>query len=75
MSGEHSMNLVHETTDNLKVVLSKGGFGLKGFTFSGSDPPEHLDNGDKSINVVGMKWHPKLDMLNLDIGDLNFGKK
>ena len=35
MSGEHSMNLIHETTDNLKVVLSKGGFGLMGFTFFG----------------------------------------
>ena len=22
-----------------------------------------------------MKWHPKLDLLSLDIGDLNFGKK
>ena len=70
ISGEHSMNPIHETTDNLKVVLSKGFFGLKGFTFSGSDPPKHLNNGEKTINVAGMKWVPKLD-----IRDLNFGKK
>ena len=75
MSGEDSYDAVCETTDALKLVLNKGGFDLKRFTFSGFHPPVHLGNEDKSINVGGMKWYPKSDMLRLNIGELNFGKK
>ena len=75
MSGEDSYDAVWETTDALKLVLNKGGFDVKGFTFSGFHPPVHLGNEDKSINVGGMKWYPKSDMLSLNIGELNFGKK
>ena len=73
--GGDSHDAVREITDGLKLVLSKGGFDLKGFTFSGFDPPEHLKNGDNSINVAGMKWYPKSDLLSLNIGVLNFEKK
>ena len=38
MSGEDNYDLAYETTDGLKIVLNKGGFNLKGFTFSGFDP-------------------------------------
>ena len=68
MSDEDRYDAVCETTDDLKVVLNNGGFDLKGFTFSGFDPPEHLGNGDKSINVGRMKWYPKSDFLSLNIG-------
>ena len=74
LSGEDTDELVRETTDGLKLVLNKGGFDLKGFTFSGFNPPEHLANGDKSINVAGMKWFPKDDILSLNINELNFDK-
>ena len=74
MSGGDSHDAVCEITDGLKLVLSKGGFDLKGFTFSGFDPPEHLKNGDNSINVAGMKRYPKSD-LSLNIGVLNFEKR
>ena len=56
-------------------MLNKGGFHLKGVTFSGYDPPENLSNDDKSVTVAGMKWFPKLDVLSLNIGERNFGKK
>ena len=75
MSGEDSYDAVFESADALKLVLNKGGFDLKGFTFSGFDPPEHLSNDDKSINVGGLKWYPKSDLLSLNIGELNFSKK
>ena len=42
MSADKSYNERLSTTDELKMALEKGGFILKGFTFSGSDPPEHL---------------------------------
>ena len=75
MSGEDNYDLVCEITDGLKLVLNKGGFDLKGFTFSFFDPPEHLANDDKSINVAGIRWYPKDDLLSLNIGELNFSKK
>ena len=65
MSGENTYDQVCKTTDGLKLVLNRGGFDLKGYTFSGFDPPEHLRNADKSINVAGMRWYPKDDLLSL----------
>ena len=52
MSGENTLEAVHSCTDNLKVVLNKGGFCLKGLTFSGNHPPTDLTVDGISINVV-----------------------
>ena len=71
LSGEDSW----ETTDNLILVINRGGFGLKGLTFSGLDPPDNLSTDGVSVNVAGMKWFPKEDKIALNIGELNFGKK
>ena len=75
LSGDDSYDEVRKSTDGLKLVLNRGGFDLKGFTFSGFNPPDHLSNGDKSINVARVKWYPKSDLLKLNIGELNFGNK
>ena len=75
LSGEDSWEKVRETTDNLILVLNRGGFGLKGLTFSGLDPPDNLSTDGVSVNVAGMKWFPKEDKIALNIGELNFGKK
>ena len=61
--------------DELKLVLNCGGSTLKGVTFTGGDPPSTLSTDDSSVNVFGMKWFPKEDLLALDIGKLNFAKK
>ena len=75
ISGESTYDKVCETTDGLKIVLKTCKFDLKGFTFSGFDPPENLANGKSSINVAGMIWDSKDDLLSLNIGELNFEKK
>ena len=75
LSGENTIEEAKKVTDDLAIVLSRGGFHLKGVTFSGFDPPENLSNGDNSINVAGLKWFPKLDLLLLNVSDLNFSKK
>ena len=75
LSGEDLYDINRDTTDGLEIMLNKGGFHLKGITFSGYDPPENLSNDDKSVTVAGMKWFPKLDVLSLNIGEWNFGKK
>ena len=75
LSGEDLYDISRDTTDGLEIMLNKGGFHLKGITFSEYDPPENLSNDDKSVTVAGMKWFPKLDVLSLNIGEWNFGKK
>ena len=75
MSGEISQDLNFQRADELSLVLRRGGFSLKGFTFSKKDPPENLTEDNKSINVAGMKWFSKEDYLQLDIGELNFAKR
>ena len=75
MSGESSEDLTFQRADELSLVLRRGGFGLKGFTFSHKNPPKDLSEDGKSINVAGMKWFSKDDYLQLDIGDLNFAKR
>ena len=75
LSGEDSYEVARETTDGLEIVLNKGGFRLKGITFSGFGPPENLSKDGKSVNVAGMQWFPKSDMLSLNLGALNFSKK
>ena len=47
---------------------------MKGYTFSGSDPPDDLKQPDNSINVAGMKWFSKADRVCLNLGEMKFGK-
>ena len=75
LSGENMEELALEEADQLELVLNRGGFSLKGVTFSKRDPPNNLSTDDCSVNVAGMKWFPKEDMVSLDIGELNFAKK
>jgi len=71
ISGEENRNTAHTRADQLGLVLNRGGFQLKGVTFSGKD----LTDDGISIYVGGLKWFPKKDLLSLNIGDLNFSKK
>ena len=56
-------------------MLNRGGFTLKGMTFTGGDPPSAPSTDDSSVNAARMKWFPKKDLLALDIDELNFAKK
>jgi len=75
ISGESSLEKAMQTADQLEIVLNKGGFSLKGFTFSGKDPSETLSSNGETIAVGGMLWYPKIDKLSLDVAELNFAKK
>ena len=45
------------------MAIAKGGFKLKGFTFSGMHPPENVANEDGvSINVGGVIWFTLTDV-------------
>lgn len=75
LSGEKSTETAMERADQIEIVINKGGFSLKGFTFSGIDPTSDLSSDGQSICVAGMLWYPKDDLLSLDISDLNFARK
>ena len=60
---------------DIDTVLGKSGFVTKGYTVSGKPPLPALSKDGKSINILGGKWAPELDTLQLSIGPLNFGKK
>ena len=75
MSGESTWSEVLSTTGALKLVLSKGGFTLKGLIFSGKNPPSDLSSDQVSIRVAGRKWFSKEDKISLDTGNINFAKK
>ena len=59
----------------MEILLNKGGFNLKGVSFSGEDPPTTLPEDGQMIFVGGMKWFVKEDMISVNIGELNFAKK
>ena len=51
MSGDDSFDEMLRAMEQLSVASAKGGFSIKGFTFSGKDPPEHMSNdGSQKMN-------------------------
>ena len=75
LSGANTKQEVMQLADEIQIILSRGGFTLKGFTFYGESPTESLSGDNKNINVAGMKWYPEDDKLELDITELNLNKK
>ncbi|MEO1895331.1 MAG: hypothetical protein ABGX32_03585, partial [Methylococcales bacterium] len=75
ISGDEGPDQVRLLTDDLEIVLKRGGFNLKGVTCSGSNPPDHLSEDGESILVGGLRWFSKTDHLKLNLGDFNFSKK
>ena len=75
LSGANSIEERNMITDQLTQALAKGGFSLKGFTFSGQPPPEHLSVDGVSVILGGVKYFPETDEFSLNISDLNFGKR
>ncbi|XP_066924657.1 uncharacterized protein [Clytia hemisphaerica] len=55
LSGEKSMELATQRTDELEIVVNRGGFSLKGITFSHQKPKPDLTSDGESIGVAGMK--------------------
>ncbi|MEM7375655.1 MAG: hypothetical protein AAF587_44090, partial [Bacteroidota bacterium] len=75
LSGNQSNALAIKDADALEIVVNRGGFSLKGVTFSNQKPKEELTVDGQSISVAGMKWYPEEDKVSLDISELNFAKK
>ena len=75
LSGEDDEEKAVQLSDQLDIVLGRGGFNLKGITMSGHSPHKDLSVDGRLINVAGLLWDSKADLICLDIKDLNFAKK
>ena len=75
LAGDQSESEAYATADGVEEVLSKGGFNLKGFTFSGKPPNPELSKDGVSVSVAGMNWYPEEDVLQLNIKPLEFTRK
>ena len=75
MSGDCSVPEAHNKADQLSVSLAKGGFLLKGFTFSGENPPKDLSQDGLSILVGGLRWFSKDDVIQINIAECKSSKK
>ena len=75
LSGSSTETLAFKLSDELQIVVNRGGFSLKGFTFSGYSPYESLSSDGESVGVAGLRWYPEDDKVALDISELNFSRK
>ena len=75
LTREVSRPVAHQRADELEVVLNRGGFALKGITFSGEEPPQTLGDDGEMIHIAGLKWFVKSDEISLNISEMNFSKK
>ena len=75
LTGESTKPLLYQRADELSLVLLRGGFSLKGFTYSGAKPLKQLSDDGESIHVAGLKWHSEKDILQLDVSPVDFSKR
>ena len=69
MSGAQNLKHAVIRADQTELVLNRGGLSLKGVTFCGKDPPATFTNDKASINVAGMRWFLRQDLVSLGISD------
>ena len=73
-TGERTVRLANKRSDEIELIVNKGGYKLKAVTISGQDPTTDVSDDGKSLIVAGLRWFPKDDMISLNIGELNFSK-
>ena len=74
-SGTASTAESREEADQIQNSVASGGFAVKGFVFSGEDPPKDLEHADGFVLIGGLKWFPKSDTVALNVSEVNFGRK
>ena len=71
---DHTKKISRSTAASLDFTLAQASMEVKGYTFSGEDPPPEVSADGKRVGLLGMAWSPKEDVLQLDIKPLYFGK-
>ena len=64
-----------QLVQNADETFSLFNLKCKAWTYSGEDPDPKVSKDGVSIGVGGFKWFPKLDVFEVKIPKLHFGKK
>ena len=75
LSGADSEGDRTQMIEDLQLALCPAGFTVKGFTCSGSLPPDELTKDGVSVKVAGAKWFSKPDKISLESGDMSVSTK
>ena len=70
----YNLEECHELAKSVDFCLKLAGMETKGFTFSGSDPPDTVSADGMSVGVLGYVWWPKEDYISLANKELCLGK-
>ena len=74
-SSDVSTDANKKKTNDADKCFSEVGLECKGWSFSGEEPNPELAEEGQVISIGGMKWHPLLDLLELQIPKLHFSRK
>ena len=74
MNAQDSEENCLQAARDIEFILAQGGMAVKGFTFSGNDPPVDVSADSKTVGLVGYIWSPREDTISLDIKQLYLEK-
>ena len=74
LRSEDSVDQSQKTATEITEVLTIGSMQMKGFCYSGSDPPENISGDGISVGTVGYAWQTRRDTLSVDVKKLSFGR-
>ena len=75
LSGSSTETSAFKWSGELQIVVNRGGFSLKGFTFSGYPPYPSFSSDGESVDVAVLRWYPDDDKVALYISELSFSRK
>jgi len=74
-SSKLSLDECKDITRRADELFAKVDLSVKGWSYSGEDPPSTVSKDGMSIGVAGMRWIPKVDAVEVRIPALHFGKR
>ena len=74
LHSSRNKDTAREDAASLLYVLGLAGMKIKGFTFSGSQPPPDVSADQRTVGLLGMVWEPEEDVISVDAKPVFFGK-
>ena len=74
-SSASKIEILNDLTEKADEIFNKLGLSCKGWSFSGSDPPEQVAEENNTVKLAGMVWSPKLDLLEIPLPQLHFSNR
>ena len=70
-----TIEILRKLIEEADQVFSQVGLACKGWSLSGYSPPPEVAEEGETVSIGGMKWHTKLDLLEVPLPQLHFSKK